>query len=232
MSIFLLPSSLIDEIEKMLNSFWWGHTRDNSKGIHWLSWDKLSMPKKVGGMGFKNLSAFKYAMLSKQAWSLMIKPNTMVSRLYKARYFPNCDFLKLEIGHNPSYVWRSIWSAKFVVRGGYKWRIVTGECIPVWDQNWLHDSSVVTNLWPDNLMVENLKVSDLINPKGKHWKLNLIYLLVGGEVTQNIINTPLFEAVHEDKMVWNLEKNGIFSVRSAYRYCVNEAINTSHLAFM
>ncbi|XP_058758252.1 uncharacterized protein LOC131631477 [Vicia villosa] len=165
------------------------------------------MPKKVGGMGFKNLSAFNYVVLSKQAWSLMTKPNTLVSCLYKARYFPNCDFLKSEIGHNPSYVWRSIWSAKFMVRGGYKWSIGTGECISVWDQNWLYDSSVVSNLWPDNPMVENLKVSDLINPTGKHWKLNLIYPLVGGEVAQKIVNTPLFEAVHADKMVWNLEKN-------------------------
>ncbi|XP_058726311.1 uncharacterized mitochondrial protein AtMg00310-like [Vicia villosa] len=135
MSIFLLPSFLIDEIEKILNSFWWGHTKDNSKAIHWLSWDRLSMPKKVGGMGFKNLSAFNYVVLSKQAWSLMTKPNTLVSCLYKARYFPNCDFLKSEIGHNPSYVWRSIWSAKFMVQGGYKWSIGTGECISVWDQN-------------------------------------------------------------------------------------------------
>ncbi|XP_058742674.1 uncharacterized protein LOC131615213 [Vicia villosa] len=228
MSIFLLPSSLIDEIEKMSNSFWWGHTKDNSS-IHWLSWDKLSMPKKFGGMGFKNLSAFNYSMLSKQAWSLMTKPNTLVSRLYKARYFPKCDFLNSEIGHNPSYVWRSIWSAKFVVRGGNKWSIGTGGCISVWDQNWLYDSFVVTNLWPNNLMVANLKVSDLINPTCKQWKLNLIYPLVGGEVAQKIANTPLFEAVHEDRVFWNLEKNGIFSVRSAYRYCVNEAIDTSHL---
>ncbi|XP_058756815.1 uncharacterized protein LOC131630038 [Vicia villosa] len=229
MSIFLLPSSSIDEIEKMLNSFWWGHKRGSAKGIHWLSWDRLSMPKNVGGMGFKNLSAFNYAMLSKQAWSLMKNPNTLVSRLYKARYFPSCNFLKSEIGHNPCYVWRSIWSAKFVVRGGYKWSIGTGERISVWDQNWLHDCSTVTNPWPDNPMVVNLKVSDLLSPTGKQWNLNLIHQLVGGGVAQKIVNTPLFEAVHEDRIVWNLENNDIFSVRSAYRYCINEAIDTSHL---
>ncbi|XP_058748658.1 uncharacterized protein LOC131621615 [Vicia villosa] len=104
MSIFLFPSSLSDEIEKMLNSFWWGHKRDSLKGIHWLSWDSHSMPKNVDGMGFKNLSAFNYSMLSKQAWSLMTNPNTLASCLYKAKYFPNCNFLKPEIGHNPSYV--------------------------------------------------------------------------------------------------------------------------------
>jgi hypothetical protein len=60
MSIFTLPSSLCDEIEKMLNVFWWSHF-----GIHWLSWDKLSMHKNLGGMRFKNLSTFNLAILGK-----------------------------------------------------------------------------------------------------------------------------------------------------------------------
>jgi hypothetical protein len=45
MSIFLIPSSLCDEIEKMMNSFWWGHNKEQSKGIHWLSWERLAMHK-------------------------------------------------------------------------------------------------------------------------------------------------------------------------------------------
>lgn len=68
------------------------------------------MPKTDGGMGFKNRSAFNYAMLSKQAWSFMTKPHNLVTRLYKAKYFPKCDFLDSVIAHNPSYVWRSIWN--------------------------------------------------------------------------------------------------------------------------
>jgi len=45
MSVSLLPRSLINEIEKMLNSFWWGHNSANSRGLHWLSWERLSVPK-------------------------------------------------------------------------------------------------------------------------------------------------------------------------------------------
>lgn len=74
MSIFLLPSSLSDEIEKIMNSFWWGHNCSGSKGMNWISWDRLSMAKKDKGVGFKNLSVFNYAMLGKQAWNIMMKP--------------------------------------------------------------------------------------------------------------------------------------------------------------
>jgi hypothetical protein len=115
MSIFTLPSSLCDEIEKMLNAFWWGHSRAQNKGIHWLSWDKLSMHKSVGGMGFKNLSAFNQAMLGKQGWRILTNPELLISKLYKAKYFPNCGFLESNIGHNPSFVWRSICNSKFII---------------------------------------------------------------------------------------------------------------------
>jgi len=66
MSIFQLPSNLLTTIECMINSFWWGHRRSATQGINWLSWEKLSIHKSHGGMGFKDLSAFNLAMLGKQ----------------------------------------------------------------------------------------------------------------------------------------------------------------------
>jgi hypothetical protein len=66
MSTFLLPTTLGDEIQRMLNSFWWGSNREQNKGINWLSWDKLTMRKEFGGMGFRHLHGFNLAMLGKQ----------------------------------------------------------------------------------------------------------------------------------------------------------------------
>lgn len=43
MSTFLLPNSLIKEIEKMFNAFWWGHGNDNRRGMHWMAYG----PKKL-----------------------------------------------------------------------------------------------------------------------------------------------------------------------------------------
>lgn len=36
MSIFLLPATLIDELHRMLNSFWWGSNEEASKGVKWM----------------------------------------------------------------------------------------------------------------------------------------------------------------------------------------------------
>ncbi|XP_058784709.1 uncharacterized protein LOC131659551 [Vicia villosa] len=194
MSIFLLPSYLSDEIEKMMNSFWWVHNRGSSKGMNWLCWDHLSMAKKDGGMGFKNLSVFYYAML----------------------------------GHNPSFVWRSIWSSKFVAHGGYKWTIGSGEGISAWNQNWLHDNTSLISLWPNVPSVAKLKVADLMIANSK-WNYNLIVYLVGEVLIEKILKTPQFEAIQDKKIVWKFDMNGKYSVRNAYRLCIDKAINTSRL---
>jgi hypothetical protein len=107
MSIFLLPSTLINDIEKMLNSFWWGHSNENARGLHWLSWERLC-EQGLWWYGFQNLQAFNLAMIGKQASNLITKPESLITKLLKAKYFPKCDFFDSSIGHNPSFVWRSI----------------------------------------------------------------------------------------------------------------------------
>jgi len=93
MCTFLLPTSLGEEIQKMINSFWWGTNTRNGRGIHWLSWDKLTMRKEYGGMGFRRLFGFNLAILGKQGWKLLTELDTIVTRIFKARYFPRTDFL-------------------------------------------------------------------------------------------------------------------------------------------
>jgi len=67
MSIFLLPTSIISTIEKMMKYFWWGHGGSNPRGIHWMSWEKLSDMHKIhGAMRLKDLTTFNQVMLGKQ----------------------------------------------------------------------------------------------------------------------------------------------------------------------
>jgi hypothetical protein len=98
------------------------------------------MHKNDGGMGFKNLAAFNLALLGKQGWRILTTPNTLIAKLYKAKYFPNGEFLESSLGHNPSFVWRSICNSKFILRAGCRWRIGNGNNIPLWNENWLVDA--------------------------------------------------------------------------------------------
>jgi hypothetical protein len=136
MSVYLLPDTMIKDIERMMNSFWWGGGNDN-KGIRWLTWDRMTYPKVLGGMGFRDLHSFNLAMIAKQGWNIMTKPHTLVAKLYKARYFPNSSLFDSQLGHNPSYAWRGIWKARQILMNGCRWSIGDGTCIKVMKEPWL-----------------------------------------------------------------------------------------------
>lgn len=121
MGAFLIPHSLYDELQRMMNSFWWGQKGQPSKGIRWMSWDKLTMRKDDGGLGFRDLHAFNPALLGKQGWHFMTNPTSLVSRVFKAKYFPDGDFLGASVGHSPSFAWRSVWSSQRLLREGVRW---------------------------------------------------------------------------------------------------------------
>ena len=137
MSVFLLPNKLVDAIEKMIYAFWWGNGGNLRRGLLWMSWERLSVHKDFGGMGFKDLTSFNVAMLGIHGWRFQTDSSSLVSRLFKARYFPNSDFIGSNIGHNPCYVWRSIFGAKIVVKKGVRWRIGSSVNIPFLGAHWL-----------------------------------------------------------------------------------------------
>ena len=74
-------------------------------------------------------------MLGKQGWKLLTDTKSLVARVYRARYFPNGSFLDVELGSNPSYVWRSIMEAQHVVKSNTRWRIGKGNEVCVYGES-------------------------------------------------------------------------------------------------
>lgn len=115
MNLMIIPNEVCNVIQKQMNSFWWGNG-GSGKGIKWMSWAKLCDEKENGGLGFKDMHQFNIAMLAKQGWRLLNDDNPFVTSIMRARYFPNTDYLNAKLGDNPSYMWRSIFSAQDIVK--------------------------------------------------------------------------------------------------------------------
>ena len=119
--------------------YWWGQTKEEKK-IHWINWKKLCSPKAKGGMGFRDIQAFNLALLAKQACRLIPHTHSLFHQVYKARYFPTCLFMEAELGHNPSYVCRSLLAARDIIRAGSQWKVGDGRRIKVAVDKWLSHS--------------------------------------------------------------------------------------------
>ncbi|XP_075670379.1 putative mitochondrial protein AtMg00310 [Castanea sativa] len=153
MCLFKLPNAICDKINSLLSNYWWGQTIG-------LIGKKLCKDKKMGGMGFRGISAFNLAMLAKQAWRLIHNEQSLFYRVYKGRYFPNCSFLMAELGSNSSIVWRSLLAAREVIREGSMWQIGDGRRIGLTTHKWLPNALAFLHE-PNKGMKETLEPPEL-----------------------------------------------------------------------
>ncbi|XP_058745921.1 uncharacterized protein LOC131618776 [Vicia villosa] len=157
------------------------------------------------------------AMVAKQGWSILSKPNSLVARIFKARYFPRSSYLDSSIGNNPSLVWRSLWKAKVVLKHGSRWSIGDGSNIKVMYDPWLREKGSCFLNGPHVQSAYELFVKDLLLPNIKQWNVGKVKQIFDTEGASSILRVPLIDDVREDRLIWQEEQNGEYSVKSGYK---------------
>ncbi|XP_065639127.1 uncharacterized protein LOC136071577 [Quercus suber] len=158
---------------------------------------------------------------SKQAWRILTNPSSLAACILKAKYFPYCDVLNASLGSNPSYTWRSIHNSLEVLRKGTRWRVRNGRRIHIWDDKWLPTPLTVKVITAPRITEDYPMVSSLIDPDTRWWKVNSVRALFLPFEANTIFKIPLSFNLPEDKIIWIGNKNGEFSVKSAYFIAVN-----------
>ncbi|KAL9691837.1 hypothetical protein QQ045_012264 [Rhodiola kirilowii] len=119
MFCFKLPNSLCRKLSTKIMAFWWHNAKN--RGIHWVKADDIYKEKYIGGLGFKRLELMNLALLAKQGWRMIASPDLLVSKIFKAKYFPNSDIFNATCGSRPSYAWRGIYDAMDILKLGVVW---------------------------------------------------------------------------------------------------------------
>ena len=169
-------------------------------------------------MGFKDLSLFNDALLAKQTWRLLHDKSSLFYYVFKAKYFPDTSVMEEKILANSLYAWKSIMKGRNVIKWGAKWRIGLGKFVHIEGENWLPNSGHPKVLSP---RVEGRGVSlvvDLIDLAIKEWKVNVIDNLFYDFEAAIIKNMPLCKTIQDDILIWSFNPNGVYSVKSGYRY--------------
>ncbi|KAM6566616.1 hypothetical protein CsatA_025744 [Cannabis sativa] len=217
MSVFLLTKEICSNLEGMMAKFWWkSQSRSGSKGVSWISWKRLSKHKTEGGMGFRDLRDYNLSFLGKQGWRLLTNEDSLVSKIYKARYYPSGSFLNATLGHNPSFIWKSILEAQGLVKVGVRKSIGNGDNVSILLDPWLPDPSNPFVL-SDHPGLVNQKVSSLLSMQSKSWDLEIINDLLDERDKNLVLSIQLSLHATADKWCWIEETNGLYTVKSAYR---------------
>ncbi|WVZ57425.1 hypothetical protein U9M48_007811 [Paspalum notatum var. saurae] len=213
MSCFDLTKGLCDEISSMIGRYWWSQ-QDKSNKIHWVAWEKLTRSKSRGGLGFRDLYTFNIAMLARQAWRILVFPDTLCAQVLKAKYFPGKSILEATARSGVSYTWRSILKGVGLLKEGIIWRIGNGCSVNIWRDPWIPRNYTRKIITPRRGSILH-KVADLINPFTDSWDEQLIRDTFWEDDAKFILSMPT-NSDTEDFPAWHPDPRGLFSVKSAY----------------
>lgn len=96
------------------------------------------------------------------------------------------------------------------------YRISHGRSVHVWHDRWIpgipYNKPMVHSKTTPNIVL----VSDLIDHSISRWKLPMLNTYFSPDVVSVISSIPLYLVKMEDKVIWGLSANGVYSVKSDY----------------
>jgi hypothetical protein len=215
MGVFKLPISVCDDLTRLIRNYWWGSDRGKRKS-HWINWPSLLRSKAQGGLGFRDMRLFNQALLARQAWRLIVFPNSLCARVLKAKYYPHGNL----IDSNPSSTWTAIAFGLDLLKKGLIYRVGNGNDIRVWRDNWIPRQTCLKVLSPRrNCRIR--RVSELLDDQMR-WKEDLVRNTFQQIDADIILKIKPSRRQANDVLAWQPEKSGSFSVRSAYKLALNE----------
>lgn len=128
MSCFKLLASLCKRIQSTLTRFWWD-SKMNKRTICWVSWNKLTRSRKLGGLGFRDIKHFTDALLAKISWRILSNPECLLARILKGKYYHASPFL---VSSAPTHGWRSIIIGKELLKKQLVKAIGNGKTTKLW----------------------------------------------------------------------------------------------------
>ena len=96
-----------------------------------MAWDKMTRPKGEGGMGFREFRIFNQALLAKQAWRLLVFPDSFCAKVMKAKYYPHGHLIDIVFPQPTSLTWQGIMHGLELSKRGIIWRVVDGTSINI-----------------------------------------------------------------------------------------------------
>ncbi|GJW01916.1 RNA-directed DNA polymerase, eukaryota, reverse transcriptase zinc-binding domain protein [Tanacetum coccineum] len=175
MSIFKVPSSVLQRLESIRSRFFKGHDLGSNKAS-WVKWSNVLTSKEKGGLGVSSLYALNRGLLFKWVWKFYAQKTSLWARVIKAIHGVDGKVGKA-INSGASSCWTSIVREVEVLKQQgvnffeyLQLNMGNGESTTFWEDRWL-EGSVLKDIFPRLYVLEtNKKVS--VGDKLKDFRLD------------------------------------------------------------
>ncbi|KAL9681272.1 hypothetical protein QQ045_013054 [Rhodiola kirilowii] len=211
-SLYKIPNSVAQEMEKIQRQFLWGGLEGRRK-LHYVKWETVKRPKKFGELGIQSLVEKNVAMLTKWWWQLISGKGGLWRRMIIDKYGFKGLLEPSRVLLNPrrlSNSWKNILAALkgndevgVAFREGVKLKLGKGNELSFWEDAWAGEKSFkVDGRW--------------------HWNIKFRRVLyqweevLRAELMEGLDHLQLKEET-DDRVVWSFSSDGRFSTNSLMR---------------
>nr|GEU32231.1 hypothetical protein [Tanacetum cinerariifolium] len=106
-SVFILPSSLMLELEQLMRGFLWCQC-EMRKGKAKVGWEDVCLLTKEGGLGIRQLERFNKALISTHIWSLLLNKESLWVKWIHAYKLNGRTLWEIPLRGKMSWGWRKI----------------------------------------------------------------------------------------------------------------------------
>jgi ribonuclease HI len=149
--------------------------------------------------------------------------NSLLFKVFSAKFFPTGNILEAHEKTGGSFAWRSILKAKELILSGSSWRVGDGAHIKIKGTKWLLDEGHQCVISPLPELHCDAKVSDLIHGNPPTWNASLIRNIFLPYDAEAILKIPLSARSPPDRLIWHATRDGNFTVRSGYHQLLRDS---------
>jgi hypothetical protein len=233
-SVFILPSSIIQDLEQLMRGFLWSHD-GSSRGRSKVAWDVVCLPKHEGGLGIRSLSSFNNALITSHIWSIVSGKDSLWVKWIHMYKLKERNFWDVPCRGNMTWSWRKILQLRPIVRRFIWYNLGNGSKVSAWFDSWcdLSPLSLIVSsrdihragFFPDS------KVSDIVRGNGWAWpnQWSVRYHSLNSIAVPHLLNHM------DDRLVWRNSDGSFkhFSVSLAWE-CIRprgSVVGWSHVVW-
>lgn len=207
--VFILPQSIVKDIERLCKNFLWG-----KRHMALVAWEKLSLPKSEGGLGFKQLKVWNRAATGRQLWKILHHDECLWTRWARAVYLKGTNIWLAKPKDRFPWSWRKLLKLRDNFYQHTQTLLGDGRHALLFYDRWLNGDAIAT------------VTGDAICSWGTHskvaqwwsqdtgWNIPASFSRNYPSISNAIMQ--LVPSMQEDVVIWKLSSSGNYSILSYY----------------
>lgn len=216
-----IPRTVISKIEMLFRSFLW--SGGQHRGLHLVRWNSVALPKRLGGLGLKDMEIFSYALLGPVVYKLLNSQDIPWVHLMRAKYGNICSAMRSSssiVKRSP--FWKHCCATFGTINSKFEWQLGSGANTKVLSDAWLFDIPIALKPTFISLLpaLDDVPVNYFLNNGG--WDLHKLELYFHPLMVNRIVDFK--SSLAEDRWVWNPSPSGKAKPASVYGALISDGV--------